>query len=255
MKTITSVILALVFSTTMFAQNVIDKEFKNLKEQENYTSVNVTSKMFELANYLETDEDNAEMKELKEFITTISEFNLIAGREVANAKAEYSQALTKVEDDYEELMNVEDKKGSFTFFIDEQGGIVNEVVMVGTSDEKELIIFSLTGQMNLRQLSKMASKIQMDGFAEMAILTESGATEVKVYPNPATDEELNIEVPANLVGGTATLINMDGQAIKSYKVENEEQTIATMGVPSGHYVLEIKHEGVTVKQRVVVQSK
>lgn len=255
MKSILTLALAILMSVGLSAQNIIDKHFEQYKSQDNFTTVHVSSKMFELAGYIDFETDDSDIQEIRDFITTITSFDMIAGREVENARSSYRSAIKKVENSHEELMRVDDKEGSFTFFIDEKRGVVREVVMVGTTDQ-ELIIFSLTGKMDLRELSKMANKMQKVGFSKLDMIEEHGAAHMRVYPNPAhAGHELTVEIPSNMAGGEARVFDMNGRIIKSYDVESGKQAMPTSGLSDGNYVLEVIKDGVTLKKRFVIQSK
>ena len=254
MKYLLSFALAFVFSMTMMAQNIVDTKFNEYKALDNYTSVKVSAKMFELAGYIEFDENDAEMNELKDFIETITAFNMIAGRQVENPKSHYELGIKTVSTTHEELMRVDDKAGSFTFFIDETKGLVHELVMVGTT-EAEFIVFSLTGKMNLRDLSKMTSKMQNMGFSKLDMIEKHGAAHLEVYPNPSSaGDEMTIKVPEHLMNGEARLYDMNGKAVKNFKIQNNEESLNTSRLQNGNYILEITKDGVTMKKRVVIQA-
>lgn len=255
MKSLTAVLIAIFATTSLFAQNIIDDQFSQYKVLENFTNVQVSSKMFELAGYIEFDESDEDLSELKEMISTIDAFQLIAGRALENPMPMYKDALAKVSKSHEELMRVTDKEGKFSFFIDEKRGVVREIVGIGTT-EQELIIFSFTGKMNLKQLGKMANKMQSDGVPFFNKLKEHKASEVNIYPNPVEGgDDMTIEMPDNLTGGQATVYDMKGQVMQSFDITSEKQTIPTRGLPSGSYVVEMRNEGVVLKKRMVVQSK
>lgn len=255
MKKIIHLLIAIILSTPLFGQNIIDKHFESYKAQDNFTAVNVSAKMFELAGYIEFDENDEELSELKDFIGTVKAFNLIAGREVTNPLTKYTSAIAKVTASHEELMNVQDKDDRFTFFIDESNGIVHELVMVGTTDQ-ELFIASITGEMNLRDLSKMANKIQSSGFSHMKMLEDHGAADLKIYPNPAVaGGTLTVELPSHLIGGNATLFNIKGKAINNFKITNDKQDLNTYDLKDGNYILELENNGVSMKKRIIIQSK
>ena len=95
-------------------------------------------------------------------------------------------------------MSVKDQDGNFTFYVDENNGIVYELVMVGGTD-KEFMVFSLIGEMDLRQIGKMSQKIQMNGFDQMTKIFDHGAADLNVYPNPAgSGTDFNVEVPSEM---------------------------------------------------------
>lgn len=64
---------------------------------------------------------------------------------------------------------------------------------------------------------------------------------VSIYPNPTTDGQLTIEVPASLSEASWTIYNMLGQSV-AYKQVNEN-TIDLGGAPAGIYVVAVSAQG------------
>lgn len=250
MKNIVLLILVAFTSTSLLAQNVIDRKFSQFVDKENTTSVFVSGKVFEYVSYIETDEP--EFEEIKDFITTIESFNLIAVQEHPDPRTEYRAAVKKVEGEYEELMRINDKEGNMSFYIDEDNGIVRELIGVGNG-EKEFIVFSLYGRMDLNQIGKMAGKIQSEGFDEIAKIRTKGAMDVKVFPNPAnSDGELTLEVPESLDGGQAKIYDFDGRLLKTITVSQGQQNLETKGLNSGNYIIELQKDGVSIKKKFII---
>lgn len=252
MKNIMTAFLAIMMIGGINAQNnAIQTYFSDLSERDDMTKISITGKIFQMAAYLETDDE--EIEEFKEFVSTIHSFQAIVGDEPEFSSSDYYASLSKVENSYEELMSVEDKNGSFNFRIKEKNGVVKELLMVGLS-ESDLIILSLTGEMDLRQLSKMTSKVQMEGFDYLSKMDENGMDEIKVYPNPASaGSPFNIEVPESFVGGTATLYDMNGRLVMTYPMGTRKQQVRIDKVKPGNYVIEFLKDNVKVTRKVEVQ--
>ncbi|MBL7942236.1 MAG: DUF4252 domain-containing protein, partial [Flavobacteriales bacterium] len=67
---------------------------------------------------------------------------------------------------FELLMSVQDQGESISFFINEQSGIVKELVMIGASDQ-EFYLMSIMGNIDLKQLSKLAHVVKIEGMDKL----------------------------------------------------------------------------------------
>ena len=77
--------------------------------------------------------------------------------------------------------------------------------MVGSGDSN-LVIFSLTGDMDVNQISKMSNMMKTQEDVQLRKLHDNGLHDVKMYPNPLrAGATMTIEVPAEMANGTATL--------------------------------------------------
>ncbi len=250
MKNLILIALFAFCSASLFSQNIIEREFSHYVDQENVTSVFVSGKVFEFASYIETDEP--EFEEIKDFITTIESFNLIAVQDHPNPREEYISANKRVGSDYEELIRVTDKEGNITVYIDENNGIVTELVGIA-SGEKEFVVFSLYGRMDLNKIGEIAGKIQSEGFEQLSVIREHDATKVKVYPNPTNAADgFTLEVPEAMDGGTATVYDMNGSKVKSFSLRTGEQNMETQGYGPGNYVVELEKDGVSIKKKLII---
>ncbi len=248
--------IALIFVLTScmaVGQNIIDKHFTAYKGQEAFTQVHVSSKAFELSAYVELQEENEEFEAFKEFLKTVTSFDMMVGNEVAEAIHKYQTALAKVKATHEELLQVKDRDERFTFLIDEENGWVNELVMVGCNSDK-LAIFSLTGNMDLNQLIQMSNMMHIEGDHQIKQLFEHKVHEVTYYPNPIDrGENLVLQLPRELSKGTVSLYNLSGVKVKEYELNGEKQQIEMSGLDMGNYILEVKNENVSVKKKVLVK--
>ena len=236
----------------MFAQqNAIDKHFSEYLERDDMTKISITGKIFELATYIEAEDE--ETQEFKDFVSSIDFFQMLVGDEGGFTESDYRSALNKVEGSYEELMTIEDKDGDFNFRIRESNGVVREVLMLAISGE-DLIIMSISGRMDLRQLSKMGHQIQTEGFEHFQKMEDSGMEDIKVYPNPArSGSELNIKVPEQFVGGEASLLDLQGRLVMTYPMSVQRQRVELDNVRPGQYVIEFRNDNTTITKKVTVE--
>lgn len=253
MKRLLFLLSALAIAQLGISQNLIAERFSDYQQKEQVTNIHISAKMFELANYLEDAENDPELEEFRQFLTTMKSFDMIVERDMEETTADYTRAIGKVPPSHEEVMKVDDAEGQFTFYIDEANGRVYELAMIGRTQE-EFMVFSLTGDMDLKQLVKMASHIEAQEFRQMGKFSQSGLQEFKLYPNPAeANSSLNLEVPSEMVGATAVWYNLKGQVLRQSSVSSSKEKISTNGLSAGTYILALEKEGVSLKQRVVLR--
>lgn len=248
MKKLFSLLVLVASATTIFSQNIIDRHFQDLVDSDESTVVHVAGLTFQMAANFISEED----KDEQEFVQSIKSFDLVALRETANATDEYKKALTYVSDDYEELIKVKDKDGNFSLFIDEEDGVVYEVVGVGASTD-DFVLFTLLGEMQLDQIGSMISKIEDQDFSMLKDVNISSGSDISIYPNPVnTSGSISVDIPDDLQGGTATLIDPRGKKVSSFSIDQTTHTIKTNDLNPGYYVVAIEKGGVSIKKKVLI---
>jgi hypothetical protein len=158
-------------STAIFGQGeVVKKYFDKFEDNEAYTKVSVSQKMFSLFTDLEAG-SKAE-KEFLEAVSKLKGMKMIMSDSVADAAALYKQAVTDVEDaGYEELMSVKDAEENLTFSIRESGDIIEELVMVA-GGHKRFVMMSLYGEIDLNNLSKIAQEMRIEGMEQLGRMND-----------------------------------------------------------------------------------
>jgi len=239
--------------SSTFGQNIIEKHFSTYKNQDNFTHIHVTSKAFELTAYLEFEDAEGEFEEFKEFLSTVTSFDMIAGEKVEQAEKKYQAALKKVQSSHDELMTIDEHEGTFSFLIDEANGMVKELIIVGTQHNK-LAIFSLTGNMDLSQLSKMLRMMDAGSGKQLTKMFENGIHEIKVYPNPiAKGEQLTIQVPDELASSKVSILNMNGATVKTFTLSSTRHQLKLEGMAAGNYIVEFKTDQASIKKKIIVR--
>jgi len=254
MKYLLLLTIGFISLSTVTAQNVIDKHFDYLLEVEDATHINVTGKMFEMINSINVEvesEDKEVIEEMQEFLGSIRSFELVAAKPTT-ARRNFDKANTQLRSDYDELLSVKDKEGSFMLYIDEHNGTVHEVVGIGT-DNEQLLVFSVLGSMKLEQVGKVAEHIQDAGMDQLSKVKDYNIGEVKVFPNPVSASgSFNLETSAAFVGGVATLYNAQGTVVKTYKITDTSGAYEIDDIPSGNYVLQLVKDEVSIKKKILV---
>lgn len=154
-----------------FAQGeAVSKFFTKYQNDETFSQVTVSSKMFGLFTNMELEDK--EDQEVLNAISKLKGLKILAKDEARNARELYTEANTILpKNQYEELMYVRDKEKDMRFFISEKGGKIDELVMIaGGSDE--FMMLTIFGEIDLKQISKIGSKMEVDGLKNLEHLND-----------------------------------------------------------------------------------
>ena len=145
-----------------YAQNdAITKFFNKYANDESFTQVTVSGKMFSLFTNMEAD--TPEDKEVLDAISKLRGLRILRKEDERNARALYKEAFALIPmKEYEELMSVRDSDKDIKFLIKENGGKISELLMI-MGGSKEFMILSLFGEIDLKQVSRIGKKMDVDG--------------------------------------------------------------------------------------------
>ena len=150
--------------------NAISKFFSKYQNDESFSQVTISSKMFGL--FTNMDADKPEDKEVLEAISKIRGLRILAKHETRDSRALYKEAMAMIpQKEYEELMTVRDKDKDMKFFVKESGGKISELVMVMGGNE-EFMVLSLFGEIDLKQVSRIGRRMNVDGLENLEKLKD-----------------------------------------------------------------------------------
>jgi len=166
MKKVIVIIGMMFFSVAMMAQGtVINKYFNELQDNENFTKVSVSQKMFSMFTDLEAGSD-AE-KQFLEAVSKLKGLKVIVADSIPDAMKLYKKAVADVDKaGYEELMSVKDANQNLKFSIKEKNGKISELLMVA-GGKNNFIMLSLYGEIDLKNISKIAQELKVEGLQEL----------------------------------------------------------------------------------------
>lgn len=177
MKKITAFAVLMIVASGAFAQDAISKLFTKYQNDESFSQVNISSKMFGLVTNMEVEKP--EDKEVLNAISKIKGLRILGKENTSDAKALYKEAFAMVSGkDFEELMSVRDKDKDMKFYIKEAGGKISELVMImgGTDD---FMVMSLFGEIDLKQISKIGQRMDVSGLENLQKLHKDGDKDSK----------------------------------------------------------------------------
>jgi hypothetical protein len=165
-KLMMGVVMMLLAVAAQAQGDAITKFFSKYQGDETFSQVTVSSKMFNLFTNMEVEKE--EDKAVLDAISKLKGLRVLGKRETRDSRALYNEALGFIPaKEYEELMSVRDKDRDMKFFIKETApGKISELVMVAGGNE-EFMVLSLFGEIDLKQISKIGSKMDIDGLQHL----------------------------------------------------------------------------------------
>lgn len=168
MKKLILIVAVLFISATSTAQDFV--KYETMKD---VTSMVMTSKMFKLLNKIDVNSEDKEMQSYIDLIENLDEIRVFA--------SEKQEARSKMSEDakayignggLEQLMRVNDDGKAVDFYIKpgKNDNYVNELFMYlnGIEDGKPTtVILKITGNINLQQISQLASDLKVPGSEEL----------------------------------------------------------------------------------------
>ncbi len=158
MKTYTTLFVALILSFTGFSQNTaIDKYFSAYENNADFTVVSVSQKMFKMMATASNDSKN----EIADLVKDIRGLKILSTDK--DPLKYYNEASKKIPlSEYEVLMTVKDKGENVKFLTKGSGDVVDELLLlVGGGDS--FILMNFVGKLDLNKISKLASKLDIQG--------------------------------------------------------------------------------------------
>lgn len=163
MKYIMVFFLAIGFATSMTAQDdAISRFFSNYMEDDDFTSVYISPKMFQMISKLDLDNiDDPDAQATIDMIKDIKGLRILTSQK--NPMDLYKEAMQKFRtSEYETLMSVKDGGENVRFWIKETDNYISELLLlVGGKDE--FVLLSFVGKIDLNKISKLANSIDVKG--------------------------------------------------------------------------------------------
>lgn len=148
-----------------FAQDdAIQKFFSKYMEDDRFSRVYISPKMMQMAGgFLKNNAGtDAEAKELGMLIGKIKGIRILSSEEVEGMTLYKDAMATLNKNQYEELMDVQDKGSSLKFMIREEGGLIKELTML-SGGPKSFTLLSMLGSFTYEDLNMLAEKTDIPG--------------------------------------------------------------------------------------------
>ena len=148
----------------MGQNSAVDKVFDKYSGKEGYTTVYISSFMFNMLNSLETDDP--EFDEFKKATAGIQSIKILTqdGGDSKAFGAELLEMLPRSE--YKEMMVVKDQDEDVLFLAREQDGKITEFLLIVSGGGEDALI-AIQGDIDLESISSIAAGLDMPGFENL----------------------------------------------------------------------------------------
>ncbi len=175
-----SMIVAAMVMMAVAAQaqsDAIAKFFSKYQNDENFSQVNISGKMFSMMANL--DGNTPEEKAMISAISKIKGLKILKRDETRLSRDLYKEAMAMIPTgEFEELMTIRDKDKDMKFYTKESGGKISELVMImGGNDE--FLLMTLFGEIDLKEMGKIGRSVNIDGLQNLDKIKDNGKKKEK----------------------------------------------------------------------------
>ena len=166
MKNIGYFLLLFLSSNLLQAQeDAISSLFNNLTEDQDFSTVYISPKMFQM---IATTGGEGSENEIAEISKDIKTLRIISTNKTP--KLFYKKANKILNSNaYEELMTVKEKGQDIRFVTKSEGNTIKELLLLIGSNEN-FVMLNFTGDINLKKISKLAGKLNIEGSDQLGKL-------------------------------------------------------------------------------------
>ncbi|MBV6443670.1 MAG: DUF4252 domain-containing protein [Haliscomenobacteraceae bacterium CHB4] len=161
------------------AQNdAITRFFEKYVDDERFTVVYVSPKMFQLVSKIETSDED--WNKVRDIVKDLGGLRVLAADSIDDGLKYYKDALSKVPaGEYEELLTVRDGKEHVRIWVKDASNIIEELLLlVGAPDE--FVMLSFTGKIDLDKISALSKTLDIDGAKHLEKVKPGKDVKVKI---------------------------------------------------------------------------
>lgn len=177
MKKLVLILIVMLVPIAGFSQGVFD----SYEGQKDVSSVVVTKNMFKLLAEIDLESDDPEVKEYLELVNNLDNIKIFMTKnaEVGKKMAADVKRYVSSNSGLNELMRVNDEGKNIKFYSKEgkSESYVSELLMfldgVG-DDDVETLVMSITGNIDLKKISKLTKDMNIPGSEELKNIEKKG---------------------------------------------------------------------------------
>ncbi len=171
MKKIVFILMAFLPLLSLAQESKLNQLFDKYSGKEGYTSVYITSYMFELFAKLD-DSSDSEFDDMTKGLESIKILTVSEELDAKNRDLFYQEISVATQSPlYKDFMVVKDGKQEVIFKVREEGKKITEFVMI-VKDVNEPVLMFLLGDIDLKQISKMSKTMDVKGFEHLEKVEE-----------------------------------------------------------------------------------
>lgn len=239
-------------------QNVINTWFSAYLDASEFEKMSVSSKTFDL--FQEMESNSQEEQRVLNALSNIEGILVLSNKEAAQGLGYYVDAMQKLDSDeqYQDLVQVEDKNAKLRLLIREDETGIKEFVMVAGETDR-FVLASIYGDIDLKNISRLGQVIReekeewfklFNHLEEEHLVFDRNANDetsktylddlaLTIYPNPASDH-INIasekEKDATL---DISFFSLMGQPLQEMQQVQLPYRLELAQLPAGTYFVRL----------------
>jgi len=160
----------MIFTLSAFGQkSAVDKVFDKYSGMDGYTTVYISSYMFNLMSSIESDDPDFD--EFKKATSGISSIKILT-QDGSNSEAFGEELIAMLpRSEYKEMMVVKDQEEEVLFLAREEGGKITEFLLIVSGGGEDALI-AIQGDIDMESISKIASGLDMPGLENLDELND-----------------------------------------------------------------------------------
>lgn len=162
--------MLMIFSLSAFGQkSAVDKVFDKYSGKDGYTTVYISSYMFNLMSSI--DSDDPDFDEFKKATSGISSIKILT-QDGDNSEAFGEELISMLpRNEYKEMMVVKEENEEVLFLAREEGGKITEFLLVVSGGGDDALI-AIQGDIDMESIGKIASSLDMPGLENLEDLED-----------------------------------------------------------------------------------
>jgi len=164
MKSICIMVLFTLCSTVAFSQkDALGSYFKQYLEDERFTFIEISPRMFQMLGKFDAKDE----KEVMELVKSITSFRMITSDKITDGMQMFQTAMNLIKGkNYTDLVTVQTSDERVRIMIREEGDVIKELFMI-VAERNEIVMMSITGNINLDQISRLGSSMNIQGMENL----------------------------------------------------------------------------------------
>lgn len=162
-------LLLLLAAKPLLAQgSVIDRFFQKYENNDAFTLISVTPKMFSMFSKL--DASSPEGQRFMQVVKKLKGMRILSNDNTKEGAKLYKEANALLTREFEELMTIRDGDDDMRFMIKEnaRGNIAELIMLMGS--KSEFVAMSLVGDIDLNEIAQLASSMNIQGLDKLKAL-------------------------------------------------------------------------------------
>ncbi|MDX1476949.1 MAG: DUF4252 domain-containing protein [Saprospiraceae bacterium] len=155
----------LMLAMTVQAQSdAISKHFKQYVDDERFSMIYISPKMFDLVSRIEIESDDLD-PEVMEIVKELKGLRILTF-EGDGAMGYYNEARKKIDaNNFEELMSARGDENVY-IAVNSSGDIVSELLLL-VGDSNDFALMSFSGNIDLKKVGKLGKMLDLDGIEHL----------------------------------------------------------------------------------------